>query len=263
MSLDQQVSIENATASFHKNKYLYEFLIANKIEEVVKNLSQPELAIQVIMKLCATPYVPTSSLLSMLRNYDNLPLPKIAKLLEEMVKGKLITISRGKVSTWMKLPQDKKEILDSYNYPLPLVIEPMYLHENTDSAYYTKELSLSNVTNLSVDLINIIDINLDHLNQMNRTPLELGDMLDSHISMPPQLDDSDYDYKLKLNNLVKYFKSASNIYSILCEHKSIYLTHYYDKRGRIYCKGFHVSYQGSDWNKSLIHIQTFFEISMT
>ena len=31
-----------------------------------------------------------------------------------------------------------------------------------------------------------------------------------------------------------------------------FLTHAYDKRGRTYAKGYHVNYQGNDWNKATI-----------
>jgi DNA-directed RNA polymerase len=31
-----------------------------------------------------------------------------------------------------------------------------------------------------------------------------------------------------------------------------WLTHKYDKRGRTYCQGYHVSYQGNDYNKACI-----------
>ena len=34
----------------------------------------------------------------------------------------------------------------------------------------------------------------------------------------------------------------------------IYLTHKYDKRGRIYCQGYFISYQGTDWNKAVIEL---------
>jgi DNA-directed RNA polymerase len=33
-----------------------------------------------------------------------------------------------------------------------------------------------------------------------------------------------------------------------------YLTHRYDKRGRVYCQGYHISYQGNAWNKSVIEL---------
>ena len=36
--------------------------------------------------------------------------------------------------------------------------------------------------------------------------------------------------------------------------KDIYLTHKYDKRGRVYCQGYYISYQGTDWNKAVIEL---------
>ena len=36
------------------------------------------------------------------------------------------------------------------------------------------------------------------------------------------------------------------------EDPTFYLTHAYDKRGRTYAQGYHVSYQGNDWNKACV-----------
>ena len=36
------------------------------------------------------------------------------------------------------------------------------------------------------------------------------------------------------------------------ESDTFYLPHKYDKRGRTYCQGYHVSYQGAAWNKAVI-----------
>jgi DNA-directed RNA polymerase len=33
-----------------------------------------------------------------------------------------------------------------------------------------------------------------------------------------------------------------------------YLTHRYDKRGRVYCQGYHVTYQGTPWNKAVLEL---------
>jgi len=32
------------------------------------------------------------------------------------------------------------------------------------------------------------------------------------------------------------------------------MTHRYDKRGRVYCMGYHVNYQGTPWNKAVIEL---------
>jgi DNA-directed RNA polymerase len=33
---------------------------------------------------------------------------------------------------------------------------------------------------------------------------------------------------------------------------TIYLTHRYDRRGRIYCTGYHVNEQGTDYHKAVL-----------
>lgn len=255
-----QVEIETDTALFHRHQFLYNYLIDEGIEEIVSNISDPKLAIEILIKLCATPYVPLDSLLLMLRNYNSLPLQTIANVIEEMVTESLILLNRDKASSFFKIPDDIKLMLDSYTFPLPLICKPSYLNSNTDSAYYTKQHSYSNISNLPRDVLDTIDINLDHLNQVNSTPFVLGNMTDSQISIPEQGDDSDFKYQQKLNSIAKFLDSSENIYNVLKPYSAIYLTHYYDKRGRVYCKGYQCNYQSTDVHKSVIHIQTIKEI---
>jgi hypothetical protein len=40
----------------------------------------------------------------------------------------------------------------------------------------------------------------------------------------------------------------------LQEGNEFCLTHKYDKRGRIYCQGYPVNYQGALWNKAVIQL---------
>ena len=255
-----QVQIEMDTASFHRHQYLFNYLIQEGIEDLVTNISEPKLAIEVIVKLCATAYVPLDSLLLMLRNYNSLPLQTIANVIEEMVNDSLVIITNGKASSFFKISEDIKDILDSYTFPLPLVCTPSYLNNNTDSAYYTKEHSYSNISNIPKEYIDTMDINLDHLNQVNSIPLVLGNMLDSEITIPDQGDDSNFKHQQKINSMAKYLQTAERIYDVLKPYSTVYLTHYYDKRGRVYSKAYQINDQGNDWNKALIHIHTIGEI---
>lgn len=257
MSIDDQVNIENTTAIFHKHKFIHNHLIEIGIEEVINSSSilNIDLAIEVVIKLCTTPYSPIDSLLSSLRNYNNLPLQEIADTISLMVNEGLLSYNHPKISSVYQIPEDIKIKLNAFSYPLPLVIEPRTLNTNTDSAYYTKEHSYSNVTNIPSNIIDLIDINLDHLNHVNKTPLILY-KLDSFPDIPNIKEgESQVDYNKKLTALSKYVDVSTDINTLLEDYETIYLTHYYDKRGRIYCKGYHLTYQGTDWNKAIIHIK--------
>jgi hypothetical protein len=51
----------------------------------------------------------------------------------------------------------------------------------------------------------------------------------------------------------KYDKSAKHVIKLITGVTNVfYLTHRYDKRGRTYCQGYHVNYQGTAWNKACV-----------
>jgi DNA-directed RNA polymerase len=53
----------------------------------------------------------------------------------------------------------------------------------------------------------------------------------------------------------KYDRTAKDVITALSIHTDgFYLTHKYDKRGRVYCQGYHINYQGAPWNKATIQL---------
>ena len=61
------------------------------------------------------------------------------------------------------------------------------------------------------------------------------------------------DFAKRKRAFEKYDRTAKDVIDLLVkEGNEFYLTHKYDKRGRIYCQGYHVTYQGAPWNKACI-----------
>jgi DNA-directed RNA polymerase len=67
-------------------------------------------------------------------------------------------------------------------------------------------------------------------------------------------EDEDYkEYQKRVKQFEKYDRTAKDVMTHLeIADNEFYLTHKYDKRGRIYCQGYHVNYQGTPWNKAVI-----------
>ena len=66
-------------------------------------------------------------------------------------------------------------------------------------------------------------------------------------------DETRQDFLRRVKAFKKYDETAHTVMSILVNAGNrFFLTHAYDKRGRTYAKGYHVNYQGNDWNKATI-----------
>ena len=152
------------------------------------------------------------------------------------------------------ITQDVQDDLDRYQFPLPMIVEPRELKTNSDTGYFTSRNSVI-LKNNHHDK----DVCLDHLNHMNRVKLTLNNEVASFIENSwrnldkpkPGEDRKDFDKRKKA--FEKYDRTARDVMAHLeIAGGEFYLTHKYDKRGRVYCQGYHVSYQGNTWNKAVI-----------
>lgn len=149
---------------------------------------------------------------------------------------------------------DVQEELDRFQYPLPMVIPPKELKSNTDCGYLTSRGSVILRNNHHSD-----DICLDHLNRMNQIALTINHDVVKMVKNKwrnldkPKEGEKREDYERRRRAFEKYDRSAKDVISIIQkEGNDFYLTHKYDKRGRTYCQGYHVNYQGAPWNKAVI-----------
>ena len=152
------------------------------------------------------------------------------------------------------ITQDVQDDLDRYQFPLPMIVEPRELKTNSDTGYFTSRNSVI-LKNNHHDK----DVCLDHLNHMNRIKLTLNNEVASFIENSwrnldkpkPGEDRKDFDKRKKA--FEKYDRTARDVMAHLeIAGGEFYLTHKYDKRGRVYCQGYHCTYQGNTWNKAVI-----------
>lgn len=154
------------------------------------------------------------------------------------------------------ISEDVQAELDRFQFPLPMVVEPRELKSNLDSAYLTGKGSVILRNNHHMD-----DVCLDHLNRLNRIKFTIN--LDTVRMVKnewrnldkPKAGESKDDFKARKKAFEKYDTTARDVITILTEHgNEFYLTHRPDKRGRTYCQGYHVNYQGAAWNKAVIEL---------
>lgn len=152
---------------------------------------------------------------------------------------------------------DVQEMLDRYQYPLPMVIAPKPLKKNYDTGYITIKRSV--VLNGS-EYFDDKDMCLDHLNRANSVALTLS-METIHSEegkyiRPVRNTGEDFDEFRKRQKQadIFYATSVSVMETVNDLSEEIYLTHKYDRRGRCYASGYHINSQGTDYNKAVLQL---------
>ena len=144
--------------------------------------------------------------------------------------------------------------LDRFQYPLPMVIEPKELKKNSDSGYLITTGSVILRNNHHND-----DVCLDHINRINKMKFQINFDTSKMVKNEwrnldrPKDGESTDDYERRVRAFNKYDATARDVIDLLvAEGNEFNLTHKVDKRGRTYCQGHHVTYQGTPWNKACV-----------
>jgi len=144
--------------------------------------------------------------------------------------------------------------LDMFQFPLPMVVEPRTIRNNHSSGYLLYQGSVILKDNHHDD-----DVCLEHLNLCNSIPLSINVecvlMIHNKWKNLDKAKEGETfdDFQQRKRAFAKYDRTARDVINTLTEHgNEFYLTHKYDKRGRTYCMGYHVSYQSASWNKATV-----------
>lgn len=146
--------------------------------------------------------------------------------------------------------------LDRYQFPLPMVVHPQEVKTNRDSGYYLSRGSLLLRKNHHDE-----DICLDHINRVNDFKFTINDDTAFMVQNQwrnmdkPKEGESKADFQRRVKAFDKYDRSSKEVIKKLLTYgNEFWLTHKYDKRGRVYCQGYHVNYQGAPWNKAVLEL---------
>lgn len=147
-----------------------------------------------------------------------------------------------------------QEELDKFQFPLPMVCKPKRITSNTQSGYLKGNGSIILKNNFHTD-----DVCLDHINRMNSIALTIDQDVFRFVKNSwrnldkPKDGESKEDFDKRVRAFEKYDRTAKEVIEKVQEvSEDFYLTHKYCKRGRTYSQGYHVNYQGTDWNKACI-----------
>jgi hypothetical protein len=152
------------------------------------------------------------------------------------------------------LSDDVQAELDRFQYPLPMVVEPKEVKCNRDTGYLTTSGSIILKNNHHND-----DVCLEHINHANRVEFVINATTAKMVKNrwrnldKPKQGETVEEFQKRKKAFEKYDSTAKDVIDLLLkEGNSFFLTHKYDKRGRIYCQGYHVNYQGASWNKAVL-----------
>lgn len=170
----------------------------------------------------------------------------ITEQLELCIKLELIIYdnNRDELITAYRLDDtDEKQRL-LFMYPLPMIVKPEPVINNYDTGYITTKYSIICRNKAGSD-----DYNLDHINKVNSIALTINKSVLKHChnrnKNPPTTMQEE-------KNFEKFSDMQRNIAEVYSVEDKFYLTHRYDKRGRIYPTGYWINYQGNDFAKALI-----------
>ena len=162
----------------------------------------------------------------------------------------------------LELTSDVIKDIERFQYPLPMVVQPKKLKHNRTNGYLSDETSKSMIVlkaGRSKPFYEMADLCLDHLDRMNKIPLTLNtqvaELIDNSWSdLDKKRPNETYeDYQKRVRAFEKYDENSKDvIYALTQLRDSFWLTHKYDRRGRTYCQGYHVNYQGNPWNKAVV-----------
>ena len=153
------------------------------------------------------------------------------------------------------LSDDVKEMLDRFQFPLPMVVKPEKVTDNFTTGYLTMKAPL--VLNGS-DYFDDVDLCLDHLNRANQVALSMNfDVITSDqgkFVKPVRAVGEDFDeYRKRVKQAEQFYATTIVVMDQISQlSDEVYLTHRYDRRGRVYASGYHVNTQGDDYRKAVL-----------
>lgn len=161
---------------------------------------------------------------------------------------------KGQFIVAHEISEELRTRIERFQYPLPMVVEPLRIIDNKDTGYFTGQRSIMLNNNHTEE-----DVCLDHINRMNAIRLTINHRT-VHKTVNtwknlngPKEGETDAEHKKRLRAFEKYDRVSRWIIDCLSKVTDVlYVTYRYDKRGRTYAQGYHVNPQGASWNKAMI-----------
>lgn len=263
MDLTNQVELESL---YNKNQTMRRLKQEARIPEIEKHCATHEIpfdfALDLIAQMCLHKRAQIGVFVGILRHHfltETNPSQACADMILKAAEVDLVDIREtdfGAFELVLKLdvPPEVREEIEQYQYPLPMVVQPAHVHNNTDIGMFTIRGSI-----ILKDNHHDGDVCLEHINRVNKTAFAINPdtvrlVRNRWKDLDHQRPDEDQeDYLKRVKAFEKYDRVSRDVVDMLSvEAEPFYLTHRYDKRGRTYAQGYHINPQGNDWNKAVV-----------
>lgn len=261
-----QIAIENRFDNRHLKKYVKE-IIQEKLNEGILDsipVENQKLALDILGILAIhVNRLSINALIEILVSRDlvevNYSAQTIMSVLIELINLDLVEPEQDKskgrlyVKSNIQLTEEQAEKLDELQYKIPMIVPPLKTNlkgNNKGSGYYTKGSD-----SLVLNNYHEYDIDSTVLDRLNSIPFSLNTVFMQTIQNSwkcmKELDLEDSIHPDTLMNFDRFEKGVYKTSAILINHgNKFYFTHKYDKRGRIYCCGYHINTQGNSYAKA-------------
>lgn len=179
-----------------------------------------------------------------------------------MIALRLVGFDDARMQLVVKYDVSEKthDLIRQYMYLPPMIIPPLPVRDgsnNRGSGYITQPGD----SLLLQDNHHEGELCVEHLNTCNQVQLTINDRVVKSLRNhwknveAPKPDETFEDYQKRIKAFEKYEKDSFLVMALMIEMGNVfYLTHKYDKRGRTYCQGYQVNYQGNTWNKAVVEL---------
>ncbi len=148
-------------------------------------------------------------------------------------------------------------LIRQYQYMPPMIVPPLTVRSNKGSGYINiKEDSLILQNNHHEG-----DICLDSINKFNNIPMSINAEIVKLIRNSwknldkPKACETFEDFQKRTKAFERFERDAFFTIALMIEMgNEFYFTHKVDKRGRTYCQGYHINYQGNCWSKAILEL---------
>ena len=163
------------------------------------------------------------------------------------------------VESCYSLEDETKDFISRTKYLPPMICKPKHIADNRTSCYLSKNDSVL----LGKSRKHSMPLALDVLNIMNNVELCLDERVLNREEVAKDTDPLDKNGRRRSKGTLLMIKqdhermvgASKEVYKDLVESgNSFYMGHKYDGRGRLYCLGYHVSYQGSEYKRAAISL---------
>lgn len=157
----------------------------------------------------------------------------------------------------VSLEQKTLDLINQYQYLPPMIVPPKKVTSNKGSGYLSIEWDSLILKKNHHDE----DICLDSINRFNSVAFSLDERVIRNIRDnrkhldAPKADETKDEYEARVASFLKMERESMRVFAMLInEGNRFYMPHKYDKRGRTYCQGYHVSYQGNTYRKAILEL---------